>query len=299
MPEFYQVRPGDTAAGIARALTGDARRFVELGPLNPRRSLDVLFAGEKLELPPSWHRARTPPSIGAVLASGMTLEEARRRTPWLSSGFFVRVGEMAKKYGFDPYALLVVMDYESGVHPYANPDRRSGANGLIHWMPENVPRGMSMEQLTQKTADEQLVYVDEWIGSFHRQMKGAPLDTPGKVYALVFCPGRLSPTCNESTIAFKQGVHGRNYTDNANLDVLPPKGVITFADLSEIVRRRSEAAGFAKFAVRMRLEGQVAPIEADALVARKGSVAPSRGFVAFGVLAGLAVAGGLAYASTR
>ncbi len=266
MAQHYQVRPGDTAAGIALRLAGSAARWPELSRVNPHRNWSRIVAGELLVLPPGWTRptTSTAPTIGDVAAGeGMTLDEARRRTPWLSPRFMPELVTICDKYGIPPFDMLAVLYQESGVHPSANPNPRTNANGLIHWMPDTAPRGTSHAELVRMSAEAQLVLVDDWLRTWAKKIgPGRKFETAGMVYATVFCPGRLSPMCDENTIAFRKvtectgsALRSDPYCANSALDVLEPHGVITFADLTETIRRRMREPSFEKFAVRMRHEG--------------------------------------------
>ncbi len=272
--DHYQVRPGDTATRIAGRLVGAGARWVELRGVNPDRNWNRLYPGELLTLPEPWRRPRlvAAPRIGDV-SNGMSLAEARERTPWLSAGFFTSLVAIARRYGIPPFHLLGVLYQESGVHPWANPNKRSGANGLIHWMPGTAPLGTSDARLVAMTAEEQLPLVDAWLSRWTRAMNGAPLRSAGLVYATVFAPARVTPSATEDTVIFAKTVEcsdvpppGRKnptnksdpYCANISLDH-DRKGAILMRDLTRTIENRMREASFEKFRVRMSVEGGATP----------------------------------------
>lgn len=257
LTDRVQVRPGDTAQMIALRAGGAAWRWPELKAVNPPRDWDRLSVGEVLRVPPLWTRAAgAPAAIGAL-----SLADARARTPWLDDAFFPRLVAIANKYGIPADQLLGVLYQESGVHPFANPNRVTHANGLIHWMPGTAPLGTTDAQLVAMTATEQLALVDAWLAPWARAMRGAPFNTAGLVYATVFAPGRLGPNANESTLIFAKttecegaALRTNPYCANIGLD-LDRKGSILMSDLTRTIQKRMREASFAKFAVRLAAEG--------------------------------------------
>lgn len=177
----------------------------------------------------------------------MTLDEAKRKTPWLRDSYFSKLVGIARGVEARPLALAGVIYHESGHHGSAW-NRSSDASGLMQWMPQFAPHGIAPAALRATDEERQLDWVRDWFSDWHRKIGNKPFDPDGLVYMTVFAPGRLSPSADDSTVAFVKG--SREYAANVGLD-FDKDGKITAGDLTHLLEQERFSAGFEPFAVRV------------------------------------------------
>lgn len=219
----------------------------------------------------------------------LTLDQARAKSAWLPDAFFAQWIRVCRRFGMNPVEALAVLYMESGVHGSAE-NASSHAAGLIQWMPENRPRGLSLEELKATPELTQLIYVEEWFASFAGRLHGRPFASPGMVYLTVFAPGRLSPLTTEDTEVF--AAPDKRYAANAVLDV-DKNGVITVGDLSTLIRSKMREPGFEKFRVRLEAAAGGPIPTTPPSSASSGS---SAGFATIGVMVAVGVVAAVAAA---
>lgn len=185
----------------------------------------------------------------------MDLATARLKTAWLPDAFFDRFVGVAEELGADAVQLGTIVHMESGFRAHAR-NAKSNASGLIQWMPENVPHGMTPEQLRGLSELAQLEFVRDWFAARRQMIGGRRWDPPGLLYLTVFAPGRLSPTANGSTVAY--AAPSSNYTWNQVLDT-DGDGKIDVDDLTAKMQQIAESAAYAPFRARIEAAGGGSP----------------------------------------
>jgi len=139
---------------------------------------------------------------------------------YVTDEFKTKVIEICEKLKMNPDDLMAIMAFESGFNPTArNP--RSGATGLIQWMPETAADyGVSTDDLAKMSAFEQLDYVYKYFkpyaGKIH-DIKDA--------YMVVFMPIAVGKEDDyilgikgSNKIFYDDKTYGDVYKNNSILD---------------------------------------------------------------------------------
>jgi len=157
-----------------------------------------------------------------------------RKKTHLTDEFYIKVVEIAQRIKCDPNDLMYVMNAESGIKAN-NPNKKSGAQGLIQFMPSVAKEfGTSTEALGKMTEVEQLEYVEKYFTRWKRalNLKDSPLSL-GQLYALVFTPAYA----NREVLVSKDSEDENSrkfYAHNTALDV-DGDNRITWGDLEQRV----------------------------------------------------------------
>jgi len=162
--------------------------------------------------------------------------------------FMLKVEQVSTKYNLKPEDLLAVMFAESRLDPAAkNP--KGSATGLIQFTESTAKSlGTTTAALRMMSRSAQMDYVDKYFESVQLPKSGVDR---GTLYSYIFLPGfaRQGKTVLASATDPETAKY---YNLNKGLDVVPPFGVITTADLAEKTSKYSTAAF---------IRGMVPPVE--------------------------------------
>lgn len=174
----------------------------------------------------------------------------------VSAAFKTKVCAIAQRLGADPNHLMAMMSHESGFDPSVYNKQGSGAVGLLQFMPDTVkPWGVTPEELSRMTAEDQLDYVERYFRPYKGRLK---------TLEDVYCAG-LKPTAigqPSETVLYERP--DKRYEQNKVLDV-DRDGRITKAEAASGVTRILEAAqqkAAAATAHAFRPGGPVRPLSA-------------------------------------
>ncbi len=177
----------------------------------------------------------------------------------LSDIFFIKLKEIAVKYGMNPADLLLVMYSESGVNPSAiNPD--GGATGIGQFMPF-VLKGLGWtgthQEFSKLEAEDQLEYMDKLIQSNMKVNGGNSFESAARYYQSHFLPATLSRGSSFDTIIAdgRPGMAKANweksaYDHNTTFDQ-DKKGYITIGDLDSWLNKKKKESKFQELLARL------------------------------------------------
>lgn len=187
-----------------------------------------------------------------------------------SPAFGQKVQQVAARLGLNADDLLRIMHFETGgtFDPSVRNRARSGATGLIQFMPDTAKAlGTTTEALAKMAPEQQLDYVEKYLTPF----KGR-LGNLSDAYMAVLYPQAIGKGPNY--ILFKQGTP--EYLQNAGLDT-EKKGYVTAADATNAVLRTTGGAQPTMTARNVVPSGRL-PQEQPSMVASAGAPAtPSVG----------------------
>jgi hypothetical protein len=156
----------------------------------------------------------------------------------LSQSFLSEVENVCRRNGWDPLALMAVMDFETGgtfSPSVRNPG--SSATGLIQFMDATARElGTTTAALARMSHVQQLAYVERYLQK--RQRERGPLRGLGDLYMAVFWPAAVGKP--DSTVLFRKG--SATYSANRGLDT-NGDGVITRGEAVARVAGRLKGGG--------------------------------------------------------
>lgn len=156
-----------------------------------------------------------------------------RNNPHVTPEFLRRVEEVAQKNGTKPEWLMGVMSFETGgTFDPAKVNPRSGATGLIQFMPKTAPElHTSTAQLRGMTSVQQLDYVDAFLQQPWRRGK---LDSLEGLYTGVLYG---TPRTDPDAALFREGT--AKYHQNREFDTRLGNndGVVSVREAAQQIRR--------------------------------------------------------------
>ncbi len=163
-----------------------------------------------------------------------SLQEAEKNQPiaWgkqVSPDFRRKVIAIAHRLGLDPSTLMAVMAFETGrrFHP-ATVNRRSGATGLIQFMPKTAEAlGTSTRALATMTDIRQLDFVEKYLKSHAGRMTDLP-----SAYMAVLWPVAVRKPLSHVLFATPSAAYEQNRGLDADKD-----GKVTKAEAAARVQR--------------------------------------------------------------
>lgn len=201
--------------------------------------------------------------------------------PDLQDIFFIKLKDLANKYGMKAEDLLLVMYSESGLKASAmNPDGH--AVGIGQFMPEilkNLGWTKGPEEFAKLPAHEQLDYMDKLMSYNIKANGGKPFKTAAQYYQAHFLPATLSRGTSSDTIIAdgrpgmqKASWEKAAYDHNTAFDK-DKKGYITVGDLEKVVAKKRSEAGFQELLNKLNSVSS-SSIEATPPVASKETESP-------------------------
>jgi hypothetical protein len=175
----------------------------------------------------------------------------------ISQSFSTKLNDISQDLGMNPRDLLLVIYLESGANPAAkNP---SGATGLIQFMPSTLKgMGLSSQEIKtfgQKTAEDQLNYVKQYVKSHMGLVGGKPFTSATQYYVANFFPIALKkwngddPEKNANVVVVDGNSPNPNeraaYKQNTILDA-NKDNKITVGDITTVLMRMEGSSGFQK-----------------------------------------------------
>ena len=170
--------------------------------------------------------------LGKVLRASLAEAEADQPVAWgkqVSPDFRRKAVAVAQRLGLDPSTLMAVMAFETGrrFHP-ATVNRRSGATGLIQFMPKTAEAlGTSTRALAAMSAVRQLDFVEKYL----IPSAGKMTDLPSAYMAVLWPVAVRKPL---SHVLFAAGTAA--YEQNRGLDA-DKDGKVTKAEAAAKVQR--------------------------------------------------------------
>lgn len=158
-----------------------------------------------------------------------------RQIAWgkkVSADFKARLIRCCERLQANPDYLMAAMAFETGrtFSPKAL-NAQSKATGLIQFMPRTAQSlGTTTDQLSRMTAEDQLVFVEQYLTSYKGRM-----ETIEDTYMAILFPIAIGKPNDH--VLFKQG--SREYEQNRGLD-RNRDGKVTKAEAAAIVRTRLE-----------------------------------------------------------
>lgn len=174
----------------------------------------------------------------SVIATPLKYEASCLKSKWskktgnFPDEFFSRVINISKALNCNPDDLMAIMNLESRGFKLNAVNPKSGATGLIQFMPNTAKElGTTTQQIARMTALEQLDYVEKYL---QQQKTRAGFSSThhlnsGELYALIFRPkyAKNNVVAREGELAYKN-----NKILDTNKD-----GMITKQDLSNILNQ--------------------------------------------------------------
>lgn len=170
--------------------------------------------------------------LGKALRASLAKAEADQPLAWgkqVSPEFRGKVVAIAHRLGLDPSTLMAVMAFETGrrFHP-ATLNRRSGATGLIQFMPRTAAAlGTSTKALAAMNALRQLDYVEKYLKSYAGKMTDLP-----SAYMAVLWPAAVRKPLSHVLFAAPSMAYEQNKGLDADKD-----GKVTKAEAAAKVQR--------------------------------------------------------------
>ena len=170
--------------------------------------------------------------LGKWLRASLAAAEADQPVAWgkqVSPDFRRKAVAVAHRLGLDPSTLMAVIAFETGrrFHP-ATLNRRSGATGLIQFMPKTAAAlGTSTKALAAMSAERQLDFVEKYLKPYAGRMTDLP-----SAYMAVLWPVAVRKPL--SHVLFAAGTAA--YEQNRGLDA-DKDGKVTKAEAAAKVQR--------------------------------------------------------------
>jgi len=170
--------------------------------------------------------------LGKWLRASLAAAEADQPVAWgkrVSPEFRRKAVAVAQRLGLDPSTLMAVIAFETGrrFHP-ATLNRRSGATGLIQFMPKTAAAlGTSTKALAAMSAERQLDFVEKYL----KPHAGKMTDLPSAYMAVLWPAAVRKPL---SYVLFVAGTAA--YEQNKGLDA-DKDGKVTKAEAAAKVQR--------------------------------------------------------------
>ena len=170
--------------------------------------------------------------LGKALRNALAKVEVDQPVAWgkkVSPAFRRKTVAIATRLGLDPSVLMAVMAFETGrrLHP-ATLNRRSGATGLIQFMPRTAEAlGTSTRALATMSAERQLDYVEKYLKPYAGRMTDLP-----SAYMAVLWPAAVGKPLSHVLFAAPT----KAYEQNKGLDT-DKDGKITKAEAASRVQR--------------------------------------------------------------
>jgi len=179
-----------------------------------------------------WLLERLLDQLGQWLRASLAAAEADQPVAWgkqVPPDFRRKAVTVAHRLGLDPSTLMAVIAFETGrrFHP-ATLNRRSGATGLIQFMPRTAEAlGTSTRSLAAMSAVRQLDFVEKYL----RPYAGKMTDLPSAYMAVLWPVAVRKPL---SHVLFASGTAA--YEQNKGLDA-DKDGKVTKAEAAAKVQR--------------------------------------------------------------
>ncbi len=170
--------------------------------------------------------------VSRSLRQSLVQAEADQPIAWgkqVSPEFRRKVVAVANRLGLDPNILMAVMAFETGrrFHP-ATLNRRSGATGLIQFMPRTAEAlGTSTRALAAMTGERQLDFVEKYFRPFAGRMADLPA-----AYMAVLWPAAVSKPLSHVLFAAPSAAYEQNKGLDSDKD-----GKVTKAEAAARVQR--------------------------------------------------------------
>lgn len=170
--------------------------------------------------------------LGKALRASLAAAEADQPVAWgkqLSPDFRRKAVTVAHRLGLDPSTLMAVIAFETGrrFHP-ATINRRSGATGLIQFMPKTAEAlGTSTRALAAMSAVRQLDFVEKYLKPYAGKMGDLP-----SAYMAVLWPVAVRKPLSHVLFAAPTAAYEQNRGLDADKD-----GKVTKAEAAAKVQR--------------------------------------------------------------
>jgi hypothetical protein len=179
-----------------------------------------------------WLLEKLLDQLGKALRASLAQAEADQPVAWgkqVSPEFRRKAVQVARRLGLDPSTLMAVIAFETGrrFHP-ATRNRRSGATGLIQFMPRTAEAlGTSTRALAAMTAERQLDFVEKYLRPFAGKMTDLP-----SAYMAVLWPVAVRKPLGHVLFAAPTAAYEQNKGLDADKD-----GKVTKAEAAARVQR--------------------------------------------------------------
>jgi len=170
--------------------------------------------------------------IGRSLRQSLAQADANHPIAWgkqVSPEFRRKVIAVAQRLGLDPSILMAVIAFETGrrFHP-ASLNRRSGATGLIQFMPRTAEAlGTTTRALAAMTGERQLDFVEKYFKPYAGRMTDLPA-----TYMAVLWPAAVSKPLSHVLFAAPSAAYDQNKGLDSDKD-----GKVTKAEAAARVQR--------------------------------------------------------------
>lgn len=170
--------------------------------------------------------------IGSSLRQSLAQADASQPIAWgkqVTPTFRRKAIAVAQRLGLDPSILMAVMAFETGrrFHP-ATVNRRSGATGLIQFMPRTAEAlGTSTRALAAMTGERQLDFVEKHFKPYAGRMTDLPA-----AYMAVLWPVAVSKPLSHVLFAAPSAAYEQNKGLDSDKD-----GKVTKAEAAARVQR--------------------------------------------------------------
>ena len=170
--------------------------------------------------------------LGKALRTSLAAAEAEQPVAWgkrVSPEFRRKAVAVAHRLGLDPSTLMAVMAFETGrrFHP-ATLNRRSGATGLIQFMPKTAEAlGTSTRALAAMSELRQLDFVERYLKPYAGRMTDLP-----SAYMAVLWPAAVRKPLSHVLFAAPTAAYEQNKGLDADKD-----GKVTNAEAAAKVQR--------------------------------------------------------------
>jgi hypothetical protein len=179
-----------------------------------------------------WILEKLLDQLGKALRASLATAEADQPIAWgkqVAPEFRRKVVAIAHRLGLDPSTLMAVIAFETGrrFHP-ATLNRRSGATGLIQFMPKTAEAlGTTTRALAAMTAIRQLDFVEKYLRPYAGKMTDLP-----SAYMAVLWPAAVRKPLGHVLFAAPTAAYEQNSGLDADKD-----GKVTKAEAAARVQR--------------------------------------------------------------
>jgi hypothetical protein len=179
-----------------------------------------------------WILEKLLEQLGKALRTSLAAAEAEQPVAWgkrVTPEFRRKVVAVAHRLGLDPSTLMAVMAFETGrrFHP-ATLNRRSGATGLIQFMPRTAEAlGTSTRALAAMSELRQLDFVERYLKPYAGKMTDLP-----SAYMAVLWPAAVRKPLSHVLFAAPTAAYEQNKGLDADKD-----GKVTKAEAAAKVQR--------------------------------------------------------------
>jgi hypothetical protein len=167
------------------------------------------------------------------LSRGVAAEDlGSRQIAWgakVSTAFKVKLIEIAQNIGVDPNYLISAIAFETGETFSPSIKNRSGATGLIQFLPDTaVELGTTTADLAAMTAEDQMDYVEKYFSPYRNR-----LATIEDVYMAILWPAAIGKA--NSWVLFSRP--SAQYDRNSGLDT-NKDGAVTKEEAAAMVKAK-------------------------------------------------------------